>query len=245
MLTTKQVLEATGISSVRTLQRWRERNLVPPPTLQRHPTGHGMTWMWPLWITHHIGAIKKRVAAGESLDEVARTLSDDWEVEAKKWYRKRYDFKAAWDRMERDDAIDRFADWVSDRVYAYLRDVGVERPGRIDDKISRAVSKPQFINDTLELLRQGCSPMLVVTTEGVSVTADFMLGSAIGSSEVGSQPVLVVPIRAAFVEAFITSARDLPKTPKFVPAMHVAERDETKTRVRKYRHQKKWGFTLK
>ncbi len=244
MLTTKDVLKGSGFKNVRTLQRWRERNLLPPPTLQRHPTGRGMCWAWPVWTIGHIATIKKRLAAGESLDDVARTLSGNWEAEAKKWFRKRYDFKKAYDRLERDDANDQFADWVSDQVYDYLRDIGVERPGRIGLKIGRAVSKRQFVNDTLELLEQGFTPVMVVTKDEVTVTADVMLSSAFSNSEVGTQPVLVVPIREAFMEAFATVEPSLPKETRFMPAMHVVERGETKANVRNYRHKGKWKFIL-
>src|SRR5258705_13262952 len=100
MLTTKQLLKATGFKSVRTLQRWRERNLVPPPSFKRHPNGRGMTWMWPIWTIRHIAGINKRSSAGESLDDIAKTFSSDWQVEAKKYHRKRYDFEEACKRME-------------------------------------------------------------------------------------------------------------------------------------------------
>ena len=244
MLTSNEVLKATGIKSVRTLQRWHERKLVPPPTLQRHPSGHGMTWMWPLWITRHIGAINKRVAAGETLDDVARTLSGDWKAEEKKWMRQRHDFKAAYDRTVRNEAVDHFAEWVSDSVYMFLRDIGIERPGRIDDKIWKAVSKSQFVNAVLELLREGFTPMMVITKDQITVTADFVLGAAFDNANVGVQPVLILPIRDAFMEAFATAEPKLPKEARFTPIRQVAERDESKTRVRGYRHEPTWKVKL-
>lgn len=244
MLTSKQVLEASGFKSVKTLQRWRERNLVPPPTLQRHPTGRGMTWMWPTWTIRHIDGIKKRNAAGESLDDIARTFSSDWQVEAQKYHRKRYDFKEACDRMELYDAIERFGEWVSDYVYQFLRDIGVERPGRIDNKIWKAVSKRQFVNDTRELLLQGCSPVMIVTKADVTVAADFVLGSVFGNSEVEAQPILIVPIRSAFIDAFAKAEPTLPKESSLTPVMQVIECSEKKPRIRRYRRRGKWGFTL-
>jgi hypothetical protein len=203
-----------------------------------------MCWSWPPWTVRHIAQIQKRIATGESLDQIAGAIGGDWQAEARKYHRKRYDFKRACVNLERFKAIDQFAEWVADKIYAFLRDIGVERPGRIDDKISRAVSKPQFINDTLELLRRGFTPVMVVTEEEVTVAADFVLGSAFGNSEVGIQPLLVVPIRAAFIEAFAISEPDLPKEPSLIPTMQVAECCEKTTRVRRYRHKDKWGFTL-
>jgi hypothetical protein len=244
MLTTKQVLAACGFKSLRTLQRWRERNLVPPPSLQRHPNGRGMCWMWPVWTVRHIDAIKKRVAAGESLDGVARTLSGDWEAEAKKWIRQRPSFKETYERMLRREAIDRFAESISDSVYEYLRSIGVERPGRIDDKIWKAVSKDCFVNDALDLLRRGCNPFLIVTNREVVVAADFIVGAALGSAENRTQPALIVPMRDVFLEAFAKAEPELPKVAKFEPAMHVVERGDEKTLIRPYRLRDKWKFAL-
>ena len=77
---------------------------------------------------------------------------------------KAYDLRRAIDAGHRDHAVDRFCRrWASDCVYSYFRDNGVERPGRVDDRIWKAVSKPQFVNAVLELLRQGFTPLMVVT----------------------------------------------------------------------------------
>jgi hypothetical protein len=85
---------------------------------------------------------------------------------------------------------------------------------------------------------------MVVTESEITVAADFLLGSAFGNSEVGTQPVLVVPIRDAFLEAFVVAEPELPKEARFVATMQVADRSEKKTRVRTYRHKDKWKFTL-
>ncbi|MEX2310438.1 MAG: hypothetical protein WD738_22920 [Pirellulales bacterium] len=240
-LTTRQVLDACGFKSVRTLQRWRERNLVPPPTLQRHPNGRGMTWMWPAWTIRHIAAIKKRLAAGESLDEVGRTLGD-WQAEAKRWHPKRYDFKAAFERMQRHEAIDRFAEWASDTVYLFLRDIGVERPGRIDDKVWKSISKSQFIDEVLRLVRLGYAPVMVVTSNALKVVPDFLVSSALGDTEARGGPLLVVPIRHAFVEAFSNIEPKLSNKLKYAPAKYVEERREKKRRIRRYRQKTQWEF---
>lgn len=243
-LTSKQLLRATGIKSVRTLQRWRALNLVPPPRLQCHPSGRGMTLMWHHWAVAYVEKIKKRLAAGETLEDIAQDAPDDWEAEEKKWIRTRRDIKADFARMDRAAAIDQFAEWAADTTYDFLQRIGVERPGRVDDKISTAVSKPEFIDGVLALLKQGATPVMVVTMDDVTVSADFLLGAAICNSEAGIQPVLVVPIRDAFLEAFERAEPNLPKAPLLVPGLHVAESTEKETRVRKFRLLKNWKFSL-
>jgi hypothetical protein len=199
--------------------------------------------MWPGWTIRHVVSIRTRLAAGESLDEIGGTLGD-WQAEAKKWVRTRYSFKEAHERMLRREAVDRFAESISDTVYFYLRDIGIERPGRIDDKIARAVSKDRFVDDVLDLLRRGCNPVLVVTSKEIAVSPDFALSPALGNAEYGNQPVLVVPIRDAFIEAFSKTEPDLPKVAKLMPAMHLAERGGQKKLIRKYRLDENWKFTL-
>src|SRR5437870_4950289 len=193
MLTTKELLRATGLKTVPTLQRWRELDLVPPPTLQKHPNAkRGMTGMWPAWTVHHIAAIKTRLSAGESLADVRATLSGDWNAEAKKWLRKRYDLRAALARMERDHATDEYAEEVGDVFYEFLRDIGIERPGRIGERLWRELLNPGVRDELLQLVRQGFNPVVLLPKDGeVKVVADVLLGSVIHDSTDDCQPIIV------------------------------------------------------
>jgi hypothetical protein len=137
-----------------------------------------------------------------------------------------------------------FAEWASDAVYQFLRDIGIQRPGRIDDKIAKAVSQTPLVDEALRLVRLGYSPVVVVTDDSTQVVPDFLIGSALGR-DIGKGPLLVVPIRDAFVQAFSYVDPKLPKEPKYAPANVLLERTETKTRTRKYQAKSEWEFELK
>ncbi len=58
------------------------------------------------------------------------------------------------------------------------------------------------------------------------------------------QPVLIVPIRDAFLESFAEAEPDLPKLPKFSPSHASGRSTEKRSRQRTYRHKGQWGFAF-
>jgi hypothetical protein len=143
-------------------------------------------------------------------------------------------------QKERDEAMFKFAGWISDTVYNFFQDIGIERPGRVDDRISGAASKSAVIHEIQSLIEQGFNPVLVVSRDGAQVVPDFLLGSAFGESE--SHPALIIPIRKSFIEAYSTVAPSLPRAASFTAALHVKE--QGKTKPRRYRHPDRWKFAM-
>jgi hypothetical protein len=243
-LTTHEVLLRSGITSVKTLTRWHQKGLIPPPAVETHPSGRGKIAYWPAWIIFRIREVKAGLAAGSSLDELASTLSRDWQAEEKRWVRKRPDIKAAFDRMNRAEAIDRFAEWAADAVFEYLQKIGVQRPGRVWGDLWANFYATEFVNDVLQLLRKGYSPVVAIAGSELKVIPDFLLASVAADPKSQSQPLLIVPIREAFLEAFAEAAPRLPKTPKYGPAPRLVEHGDSKRRQRMYRKKGQWDFVL-
>src|SRR4051812_27606414 len=74
MVTTKQILERTGIQTGRTLTRWYQRGLIPPPEIRISPTGNGKSAYWPDWVVHRCDRIRRLIKSGRSLDEIGEML---------------------------------------------------------------------------------------------------------------------------------------------------------------------------
>jgi hypothetical protein len=242
-LTTHEVLKRCEITSSKTLTRWHQQRLIPPPSIETHPIGRGKIAYWPKWIVYRIREVKSRLAGGATLAQIAQDLGSDWEAEEKRWFRKKPALYAAWARADRIRAADGFAELGADLVYELLRAIGVQRPG-ISDELEQRLSASDLVDEILKLLRQGYSPVVVMLGEESKVIPDFLLASVLSHPQSPGQPMLVLPIGALFTEAFARVEPRLPKQPTYLPAMRVLERIDTKVRARKYRHKGKWKFAL-
>ena len=56
--------------------------------------------------------------------------------------------------------------------------------------------------------------------------------------------MLILPIRDLIADEFARTDPKFPEQPKFLPAIRVLERHNTKMRERHYRQKGQWGFTL-
>src|SRR5262245_23624006 len=50
MVTSKEILEHTGLKSAKTLTRWYQRGIIPKPSVRLHPSGRGKIAYWPDWV---------------------------------------------------------------------------------------------------------------------------------------------------------------------------------------------------
>jgi hypothetical protein len=242
-ISTADLLKACDIRSSKTLTRWHQRKLIPPPSIQTHPNGRGKMSYWPAWVPHRIRDVKKRLAGGSTLEQIADELGSDWAAEEKKWLRKKPDLKKAWARAAKWWSTFHFAENGTDQLYDFLRSIGIERPG-ISERLERALSNDSLIEATLKVMRSGCSPVIVMTAEETRVVADFVVTALLTEPAAQGRPMIVFPIRDLFAEAFKNTFRDLPAQPTCVPAKCVLDQSNGEPRLRNYRVKKGYGFAL-
>jgi hypothetical protein len=188
--------------------------------------------------------MKRCLTSGMTLEQIAASLGSDWKAEEEKWARKKPDFKAALDRLNRHQAIDEFAFKAADLVYSYLQEIGIQKPGSIYKRLCRDFSGRQFAENVLQLLRTGFTPVIAIVGKDIKVIPDFLLATAVCDAKGSSKPFLVVPIHQAFLDAFAEAEPELPKEPRITPVRRVLERGEKKTRERIYAHKGTWDFDL-
>lgn len=77
VITSKDVLEKTGLKSAKTLTRWHQRGLIPEPLVRTHPSGRGKLAYWPDWVLDDCLRIVEFQRRGYSLQSIARMLEID------------------------------------------------------------------------------------------------------------------------------------------------------------------------
>jgi hypothetical protein len=77
MISTRDILEATGLKSGKTLTRWHQRGLIPEPLVRTHPSGRGKMSYWPDWVLDRCVRIVELQRQGHSLESAAQTLKTE------------------------------------------------------------------------------------------------------------------------------------------------------------------------
>src|SRR4051794_23650034 len=77
LITSKDILEATGLKSAKTLTRWYQRGLIPRPLIRTHPSGRGKIAYWPDLVIDLCVRIVSMQREGLSLESVKRRLDDE------------------------------------------------------------------------------------------------------------------------------------------------------------------------
>ena len=228
MLSSKEILETTNVGSPKTLTRWHQRGLIPPPEVRTHPSGRGKMAYWPGWVVWRIRDVKTRLDQGRGLDEIAQELGTDWDAEERRWARKRRSAKRAEDNERRRKATSDFAEAATTKVYEQLQAMGVQRPGvfaRLQDRFDDL----SIVRRALELCRDGYAPVAVILDERIIITTDFMVSSYLSATCRG---ILALPLDILIRDAFREIEKELPESPRFIAAT-CFEDANTGTRVQR------------
>src|SRR3954449_6251412 len=77
MITSKQILEATGLKSQKTLTRWAHAGIIPEPLIGTHPAGRGKIAYWPDWVLERCKQIVELQRQGHTLSSALATLEHE------------------------------------------------------------------------------------------------------------------------------------------------------------------------
>src|SRR5215213_3199885 len=74
LITSQDILKATGLKSTKTLTRWHQRGVIPAPLIRTHPSGRGKIAYWPDWVLYRCVRIVLLQKQGHSLVSAARVV---------------------------------------------------------------------------------------------------------------------------------------------------------------------------
>ena len=75
MVNSKEILEITGLKNIKTLTRWYQKGIIPPPHVGTHPSGHGKIAYWQDWVLDFCVKIIDLRKLGYSTSEAALVLN--------------------------------------------------------------------------------------------------------------------------------------------------------------------------
>jgi len=212
MLSSHEILKRTGIKNAKTLTRWHQRGLIPPPEVKLHPGGRGKIGYWPDWVLERCIRIKQLVKQGHSLDKLAATLSNDWAEEERKAKRGGYRFKDAAADLDHLACRRNFAMLVTDKIGPMLSKLGVPSK-RIVRWLDELALREQTAEKAISLVRDGYNALLVFDGDAWDIVPDIVVGLALGHRAEQAIPLLAVPIFAEVVTAFSPIEYGLPTAP--------------------------------
>ena len=76
-VTSKQILQAAGFKSPKTLTRWAKAGIIPGPHVGTHPSGRGKIAYWPDWVLERCQRIAELLRQGHTLGSASSVLENE------------------------------------------------------------------------------------------------------------------------------------------------------------------------
>jgi len=218
VITSKQILRATGLKSPKTLTRWANAGIIPRPAIGTHPKGKGKMGFWPDWVLERCRQIAKLQRQGHSLRSAATLIEHD--------------------RML--GIIERVKE--SPNLSAMLSEKKIEltRGGEIDlgsllhlfivkgaenvvtditvmKKIAAEMRTAGVAAKGVQYLQAGYNPICIFDGQNIVVVPDILVGQML-SENAGSSSWVMIPLFAPLQKAFSSLGLSAPKAPAVRPA---------------------------
>ncbi|QEF98903.1 hypothetical protein Mal15_29610 [Stieleria maiorica] len=206
-VTSREIMDATGIADVTTLIRWHgKEGLIPPPDVRTHPNGRGKMAYWPEWVLERCLRIKQLRKEGKSLAEIRQLLGNNWQQAARE-HQRRYVFSQVSHRMDVRAAHSNLQQAVEQILASWIK----ERRAALTRSSVQTVTI-EAMQRAIELMEQGINPVLIVTVDTVFVTADFAVSLQLASFDSIETAFMVIPIWRE-LSAYSASIAKLPERP--------------------------------
>lgn len=237
-VTSREIMDATGIANVATLVRWHgKEKLIPPPEIRTHPSGRGKMAYWPEWVLHRCLRIKQLRKEGRSLEEIRQLLGDDWE-KSEQQHRRRYVFAEVSHQMDVQAAHSNLQQAVEHFLAVWIK----ERRAAITRSSTQTISS-QVVQRAIDLMEQGIKPVLIVTSDSVLVTADFAVSIRLASLDSLDDTFMVMPIWRE-LSAYAAKIVNLPESPAKCAVPRIKETDKASTKESEVYVMTTWDFEI-
>lgn len=240
------LVEAAGVSNPKTLSRWANLNLIPPPVRGKRAFGVGSMGKWPKWVADRCTRIRQLRSQGKTLQQIADHLGSDWELEEARYRLKQPTVKKDEPKLERftkstvargrSAALQNLRDTVWRRTSVEFAEARRKR-GDWTELIGM-----ELIETAIELMRDGIRPLLVLDEFGLSLTADFAISTCLHDRGHVSESIIIVPIADDLLDWLILSESIAPD--QWIAPVSEVEVSSKKTSRRQLIVGKDWTFDV-
>jgi len=233
-VTSRQIMDATGIQNIKTLSRWHQKGLIPPPTMGVHPDGNGRMAYWPGWVLEHCKVIKQLTDEGRTVNEIHALFGSNFEAIGSR-YRK-YNFAGAMKVSELAAERREIAREIDSTITSHLAQIrrGLE-----------ATSFPSvafdIVGQALDIIEQGQNPILIVSPERTVTVPDFLLSLQLSNHYEDQTALLVVPLFPILARFGLIRAKR--KKPRVKPSTTVV-RHGKKKQLDQVRVKPNWEYEI-
>src|SRR5215213_4235969 len=178
LITSQDILKATGLKSTKTLTRWHQRGVIPAPLIRTHPSGRGKIAYWPDWVLDRCVRIVNLQKEGHSLESAVKVLHlerRNHTYEDVRGYVESVSDLLAGPQShlglgQEGTLLDAFHQGVLASVEHLLTDPGEREALLIQLKGQDAIAK------ALNLAQAGYTPILMYDGKHLTIIPDFLLG---------------------------------------------------------------------
>lgn len=229
MISSKDLLRKTEIGSNRTLIRWHQGGLIPPPTVTTHPSGRGKMSYWPDWVVDRCKRIATMKKQGHSLMAIKTALGIDWDREDKIWaHRSTATVDAGSQHLTK-----RFRKRLAQQVWARIgRVVGSAAidGGALHDATVGRLLKEGVLERGVDQAQQGYSVFIVFDGFDLSVVPDFALAHRLAIDVGDEGGFLVIPLWPMLQALAKEHDIEIPEHPSHFPCSRVSVGEYGSTR---------------
>lgn len=220
MVTTKEICDATGLSS-KTLTRWAKAGLIPEPLVRTHPSGRGKLGYWPDWVLKKCEDLVALRAKGHSLQSAAMELS---------LQRLQTLVATVADRPSIQDALAKAKVELKDGRQVSGLDLALaslrgqlELSGFSREKqgtVLAAFRSEGCLDLSMAMVESKFNPVLIVDGTSVEVVADIMVSHRLAETAETQQPLVVIKLLPLVRKIYSLTGRAAPN-PTVRPATAV------------------------
>jgi hypothetical protein len=230
MITSKEILEHTGLKSAKTLTRWYQQGIIPKPSVRTHPSGRGKIAYWPDWVLDRCVKLVELQRQGHALRSAAIMAQMERLEEAIKYVEESPSVSEilANKRATLGDGrtislLDIFFSVILSKVKELITDRDLQA------SILNKLKEQKALDLAMTFLGNGYNPVLIFDGTDLRITPDFVISHWLTDDKTERHCYLVLPLLPSLRKAFSILGHDLPVKPSrfAAPKIWVMERDAT------------------
>jgi hypothetical protein len=222
MISSKEILQKTGLKSTKTLTRWHKQGIIPKPFIGTHPSGKGKMAYWDDSVMNRCLRIVELRGKGYSLGAAVA------EIDHK-------NMAASMQRIRRMPSVSEILAGKKARlkdgtevtlldVFLYTILSEIEKLGCHQDTTRRLISKMREIKVldlSFALLNNGYNPVLLHCPDTLLVMPDFMVSHYLSSDITNPRCFLTIPLIPGLRKAFGIMGKEFTYKPSKWPVQKI------------------------